>query len=163
MFKVLIASDRTNIRDHLKAVCKTHGFCICGEATDPEQALVLSELHIPNIVIFNFRCSVRIQTSIISQISQISRTVKVLICSSMGLTRTTRAYVRAGACGFISEESETDEVHSVLRGMAAGFTLIPMKALKQPKIKLAHRSNETFIALKRAVVAGKLSTLPTQT
>lgn len=160
MYKVLIASDRTGIRNHLKAVCKTHGFCICGEATNPEQALLLSELHIPDIVIFNFRCAVRVQTSIISQISQLGKTVRVLVCASMGLNRSTRAYVRAGASGFISEESESNEVQSVLRGMAAGFTLVPMKALKQPKIKIAHRSAETYSESNRAAVPSELFSPP---
>ena len=150
MYKILIAGDQATIRNRLKDVCKANGFTICGEATNPEQALILSELQIPNIVILNFRCAVKAQATVISQIAQLGKAVKVLICSSMALTRSTRAYIRAGACGFISEDSENAEVQSVLQGMIAGFTLVPIKALKQPRVKLAHRATKTYCPAKRA-------------
>ncbi|MGY4532646.1 DNA-binding NarL/FixJ family response regulator [Pseudomonas sp. TE3786] len=144
MYKILIASDRSASRDHLRSVCKARGFHICGEASRLEQALILSELHLPDIVIFNFRCAIPKQTFIVAQIAKLGTSVKVLIYSALGPSRATQAYIRAGASGFVAEQGTNDQLMSILQGMIAGFTMVPVKALKQSKIKLAHRSSRTY-------------------
>ncbi len=148
MFKILIAGDRIETRSHLKKVCTDVGLSVCGEAENLEQALIFSELHLPDIVIFNFRCAIRNQTLVISQVSQLGKSVKILIYSSQEPTRSTHAYVRAGASGFLVERSDTGELVSILHGMIAGFTMVPIKALKQPKVKLAHRPSSTYAEVK---------------
>jgi DNA-binding NarL/FixJ family response regulator len=125
-------------------VCKDFDFVICAEAISPEQALLYSELHLPDIVIFSFRCAVRHQTLVVSQIARLSKKVSVLVYSSLALTRATHAYIRAGASGFLGEESTSEELIAVLGGLMAGFSMIPIKALKQHKIKLAHRPSKSF-------------------
>ena len=148
MFKILIASDRIESRNRLKQVCKDYDLRVCGEAENLEQALIFSELYLPDIVIFNFRCAIRSQTLVISQVAQLGKSVKILIYSSQEPTRSTHAYVRAGASGFLVERSDTEELVSILRGMIAGFTMVPIKALKQPRVKLAHRPASTYVELK---------------
>ncbi|PTQ68510.1 response regulator [Pseudomonas sp. GV071] len=151
MCKILIASDRETSRDRLKSVCIARGYSICAETGQPEQALILSELHLPDIVIFNFRCALRTQILIVAQIAQIGRSVKVLVYSTLGPSRSTQAYIRAGASGFLSED-DNDKLTTVLQGMAAGFTMVPINALKQPRVKLAHRDSSTFIDRQRPLL-----------
>ncbi|GLK88970.1 response regulator [Pseudomonas turukhanskensis] len=144
MCKILIASDRLAIRSYLRNVCQEFDFIICADATSLEQALVLTEVHVPDIVIFNFRGAVRKQAVVVSKIARLGKKVSVLMYSSFALTRATQAYIRAGASGFLSEESTSEELIAVLRGLMAGFSLVPLNALKQHKIKLAHRPSKSF-------------------
>lgn len=141
MYKTLIASDRTVVRGHIRSVCDDYGLRICGEANSLEDALRLSQAYRPDIVIFDFHRRLRDQTLIISSICGLGP-IKVLIYSSSAPTRATKAYIRAGASGFIDKNNST-ELLTIIQGMIAGFTVVPFQALKQERVKLAHRPDSS--------------------
>jgi DNA-binding NarL/FixJ family response regulator len=145
MYKILIASDRSEIRTQVKTLCEHQGFTLCGEATNLEQALTFSELHIPNVVILSFSCSVRTQAGVVSKIAKLGQNVNILVYSSLGPSRATQAFLRAGASGFLSAQCSAEEFVAIIHGIIAGFTLVPMSVLKQPRIKLAHRPAATYL------------------
>ncbi len=145
MYKILIASDRSEVITHLRIICENHGFNICGEANNLEQSLTFSELHIPNIIIFSFHCSVRRQAGVVSKITSLGPSVNVLVYSSEGPNRATQAFIRAGVSGFLSAQRSDEELIAILHGMMAGFTVVPISVLRQPRVKLAHRPAATFL------------------
>ena len=118
-------------------------FNICGEASNFDDALILSELHLPNVILFNFKCALREQLALISTISQLGESVKILVFSTNPIRRSTWSYIRAGACALMQPNTNDDEFISVVRGSLAGYTMAPFNRLGEPKPRVARRKQSS--------------------
>ena len=139
MYKLLIASNQEPWRLHVKNLLRAYEFNICGVAQNLDETLLLSELHVPNIILFNFKCALREQLDLISNISQLGASVKILVFSPNRIRRSTWSYIRAGACALMQPDTNDDEFISVVRGSLAGYTLAPFNRLAEPNPRVARR------------------------
>mgnify|MGYP003921419935 CR=1 FL=1 len=139
MYKLLIASNQKPWRLHVKDLLLPYEFNVCGEAQNFDETLLLSELHLPNIILFNFKYALREQLALISSISQLGTSVKILVFSPNPIRRSTWSYIRAGACALLQPDTNDDEFISVVRGSLAGYTLAPFNRLSEPNPKVARR------------------------
>lgn len=141
MYKLLIASNQEPWRLHVKSLLLPYEFNICGVASNFDETLILSELHLPNIILFNFRCALREQLALISSISQLGASVKILVFSTNPIRRSTWSYIRAGACALMQPDTNDDAFISVVRGSLAGYTIAPFNRLGEPNPRVARRKH----------------------
>ena len=138
--KLLIASNQQLWRAHTRSLFVTHGFHLCGEAQDLEETLLLAELNLPDVILFNFRCRLRNQINLISDISELGRSVKILVFSPNPIRRSIWSYICAGACALAQPDINDDELISITRATLAGFTMTPINRLTELTPRIAHQN-----------------------
>lgn len=142
MYKLLIASNQQPWRDHARSLFVTRGFHLCGEAQNLDQTLLLAELNLPDVILFNFRCSLRNQLNLISTISELGSSVKVLVFSPNLIRRSIWSYICAGACALALPNINDDEFIKIVHATLAGFTMTPINRPTEVNPKMAHDKNK---------------------
>ena len=124
MIRVLLADDHRLLRDSLRRSLTDEGFEIVGEAADGEQAIDLaSELH-PDVVLLDVSMPNVGGVEAAGRIHQERPETRIVMLTMHADAEVVAEALRAGACGYLTKDSSTEEIADAIRLAASGETAV---------------------------------------
>ncbi|MEP0860509.1 MAG: response regulator transcription factor [Ignavibacterium sp.] len=119
--KVYLADDHLLIREGLKKILSSEkNFTIVGESGDPDEVLDFINDNEVDILILDLNMPGRSGLDILKHIKNIKPEVKVLILSMYSEDQFGERTIKAGASGYITKESASEELLNALHKIAKG-------------------------------------------
>jgi len=156
MIRILIADDQPLIRMGLRGMLEArNNFEVVGEATDGEQAHLLSRDLLPDVVLMDLRMP---RVDGIEAISRIRRDprlrlVRVVVLTTFEDQENVVAALTAGAVGFLSKSVGPSELADKISAVAAGgpglsddATLALLDNLKTPRSEVLQSGQHTELS-----------------
>lgn len=156
---VVIAEDHAVVRQGLKVLIGSDsGLVVAGEAEDGERAVELAQQIEPDVVVMDVVMPRMNGLEATRQISQRFPRSRVLVLSSYGDEDSVNQMMEAGALGYITKHSASDDLLEGIRQVSCG------KKYFSPKIaaRMKRRSRNAFINGRKKARSGDLSTRETQ-
>ncbi|WP_424212915.1 response regulator [Streptomyces sp. BI20] len=125
--RVLVVDDQVLLRGSFRILVENEpGLTAVGEAGDGAEAVELTRLHRPDVVLMDVRMPVMDGIEATRQICRSPRTagVRVLILTTFDLDEYVYAALRAGAAGFLLKDAPPAEVLAAIRVVAGGDSLL---------------------------------------
>lgn len=130
--RVLIADDQALIRAGLKMIIDVEPHIdVVGEAENGEQAVVLANELVPDVVLMDIRMPVLDGIAATGRIQEEIPSVKVLILTTFQLDEYVFAAIRAGASGFLLKDTPPADLVSAISIVAAGEALLAPSVTRQ--------------------------------
>ena len=121
MIKVLIADDHSIVRAGLKKILREEkDIEISGEASNHQSVLASLSKDIPDLVLLDISMPGRSGLDTLKDIKSLYPKLKVLILSMHPEDRYAVRTIKAGAAGYVSKESATEELVHAIRKVCAG-------------------------------------------
>lgn len=119
--KVYLADDHLLIREGLKKILSSEkNFMIVGESGDPDEVLDFINDNEVDILILDLNMPGRSGLDILKHVKNIKPEVKVLILSMYSEDQFGERTIKAGASGYITKESASEELLNALHKIAKG-------------------------------------------
>src|SRR5512140_3496876 len=119
--RILIADDHDVVRSGLKMLLRSHAsFSIVAEAADGEEAVRLTDKHLPDIAILDISMPKMDGIEATKQIKEQHPEVKVLILSVHENEEYAYQVLRAGASGYVLKNSGEKEIFDAIRSALSG-------------------------------------------
>jgi DNA-binding NarL/FixJ family response regulator len=129
--RLLIADDHTLFRDSLKSLLTAHGFEVVGEAADGQEALELTRLLQPDIVLMDLAMPGLDGLQATRLINAEMPAVKVVILTGSDEDATLFDAIKSGAQGYLLKSLPSEDFVSLLQGVGRGEpALAPLLAGK---------------------------------
>lgn len=140
MIKVLVADDQVLIRAGLAALLRAAKLDVVGEAADGEQAVRMTAVLRPEVVLMDIRMPVMSGIAAMERILAAAGGAppKVLILTTFDLDEYIYDALRLGASGFLLKDTPPERIVSAIHTVAAGDVLLAPDVAK--------RLIETFVA-----------------
>ena len=125
--RVGIADDQPMIRNGFRLqVQYAEDLELVGEASTGEQAVALAKAHRPDVLLMDIRMPVLDGLAATKRITRDPSLagVRVIVLTTFDLDEYVYGALRAGASGFLLEDSPPEDVHRAIRGVADGGALI---------------------------------------
>lgn len=121
MIKILIADDHSIVRAGLQRILADEcDIEILGEATNYHEVLSMLRTVSPDVVILDISMPGRNGLEILKEIKSIHKAVKVLIFSMHPEDRYAVRAIKSGAAGYVSKESDVEELVEAIRRVDKG-------------------------------------------
>lgn len=120
MIRILLADDHTLLREGLRRSLEEAGLTVVGEAADGEEAVRLAEEHRPEVVLMDISMPRLGGVEATRAIRSNHPEIEVVILTMHADESLVTDAVRAGAAGYLVKDCTTDEIVSVIRGVASG-------------------------------------------
>ncbi len=119
--KVFLADDHLLIREGLKKILAPEKhFTVIGESGDPDEVLDFINNNEIDILILDLNMPGRNGLDVLKQVKNIKPEVKVLILSMYSEEQFGERTIKAGASGYITKESASEELLNALHKIAKG-------------------------------------------
>lgn len=119
--RILISDDHQMFRTAISnLLCKEPGFLIVGEASDGGEAVRLSRILEPDVILMDIRLPVVDGIEATRRIMQDNEEAKVLALSSFEDQETVIEMVKAGAKGYLLKESPVEELILAIKAVSTG-------------------------------------------
>lgn len=123
--KVFIADDHLLIREGLKKILSGEKeFIVVGETGEPDEVLDFMNENEVDILILDLNMPGRSGLDVLKQVKKIKPETKVLILSMYPEDQFGERTIKAGASGYITKESASDELLDALKKIAKGGNYI---------------------------------------
>ncbi|MFD6884980.1 response regulator [Streptomyces sp. NPDC059957] len=125
--RVLVVDDQVLLRGSFRILVENEpGLTAVGEAGDGAEAVEMTRLHRPDVVLMDVRMPVMDGIEATRRICGSPETAgaRVLILTTFDLDEYVYAALRAGAAGFLLKDAPPAEVLSAIRVVAAGNSLL---------------------------------------
>ncbi|MCL6495723.1 MAG: response regulator transcription factor [Ignavibacterium sp.] len=123
--KVFIADDHLLIREGLKKILSGEKeFIVVGESGDPDEVLDFINENEVDILILDLNMPGRSGLDVLKHVKKIKPETKVLILSMYPEDQFGERTIKAGASGYITKESASDELLNALKKIAKGGNYI---------------------------------------
>ncbi len=123
--RVLVADDQAIVRQGLEVIL---GFepdlAVVGVATDGAEAVMLAVELRPDVVLMDLKMPRLNGVQATRQITQQLPAVKVLVLTTYDADEWVFDAIRAGACGYLLKDSESDAIVAAIRGAVDGEVYI---------------------------------------
>ncbi|QOJ27617.1 MAG: response regulator transcription factor [Ignavibacteriales bacterium] len=121
MIQVYIADDHQLIREGLKKVLKGEsGISVAGDTGNPDEILPFLDSHDTDVVVLDLNFPSRSGLEILKDIKSIHPEVAVLILSMHPEEHYAVRALKAGASGYLTKESDPEELLAAIRKAGAG-------------------------------------------
>lgn len=121
MIQVYIADDHQLIREGLKKVLKGEsGISVAGDNGNPDEILPFLDSHDTDVVVLDLNFPSRSGLEILKDIKSIHPEVAVLILSMHPEEHYAVRALKAGASGYLTKESDPEELLAAIRKAGAG-------------------------------------------
>jgi two-component system, response regulator PdtaR len=172
--RVLVAEDETIIRLDLRALLERHGFEVCGEARDGEEAVALARSERPDVAIMDVKMPKLDGIEAARQILD-ERPIPIVMLTAYGQDELVSRAVEAGVFGYLVKPFREqdllpaihtararhdelaalrDEAESLAEALAARKSIERAKGLLMQREGLSEQ--EAFVRLRKASqIAGK--------
>lgn len=122
---VFIADDHLLIREGLKKILSGEKeFTVVGESGDPDEVLDFINENEVDILILDLNMPGRSGLDVLKRVKKIKAETKVLILSMYPEDQFGERTIKAGASGYITKESASDELLNALKKIAKGGNYI---------------------------------------
>lgn len=119
--RILIADDQTLFRAGLKTLLSTQPeFEVVGEASNGEEALRLTTLHRPQVVMMDLRMPVLDGVSATRRIRECFPDTQVIILTTFDDDELAFEGLRAGAIGYLLKDTSYDKLFEAIRAAVRG-------------------------------------------
>ncbi len=163
MTRILIADDHTLVREGLKQILSaTPGLAVAGEAVDGDQALARVRSEEYDLALLDMSMPGLSGIDLIKRLKLERPKLKILVLSMHGEQQYAVRAFKAGASGYLTKDSASDQLVAAIQKIAAGGVYISPAAAEQlamgamgdaadlPHKSLSDREFEVF----RLLVAG---------
>lgn len=145
--KVYLADDHLLIREGLKKILASEkNFTVVGESGNPDEVLDFINENEVDILILDLNMPGRSGLDILRHVKNIKPEIKVLILSMYSEDQFGERTIKAGASGYITKESASEELLNALHKIANGGTFISStfaeKLLQKGKKKSDQKPHE---------------------
>ncbi len=121
MIKILIADDHTIVREGLKQIlADVPDIKVAGEASSGQETLKKVRSHPYDILLLDISLPGMSGLDVLKQIKCIKPKLPVLVLSMYPEEQYATRSLRAGAAGYLTKESASDELIAAIRRVAAG-------------------------------------------
>jgi DNA-binding NarL/FixJ family response regulator len=131
--RVLLADDQALLRQTFRIlIAATPGMEVVGEAADGSEAVQLTRVHHPDVVVMDIRMPGTdglAATEAICADSDLAGT-RILILTTFETDEYVARALRAGASGFLGKTASTDDLLAGIRTIAAGDSLLSPQATR---------------------------------
>ncbi|MNJ51206.1 response regulator transcription factor [Pseudomonas sp. B21-012] len=125
MHSVLIVDDHPVIRLAVRVLLEKHGMQVIGETDNGLDAIQLSRLHKPDVVILDIGIPRLDGLTVIARIKALEVPSKVLVLTSQTADAASRRCMQMGARGFINKEEDLNNLISAVKAVVAGYSFFP--------------------------------------
>ena len=164
MIRIVLADDHTIVREGLKQLLGAAGdLSVVGEAQDGHKVMELVRTQDFDVLLLDMSMPGRSGIELIKQVVSEKPRLRVLILSMHEEQQYAVRAIRAGAAGYLTKESASEQLVSVIRKVAAGGAFISPAVAEQlalgampqneglPHTSLSDREYQVF----QALAAGK--------
>jgi DNA-binding NarL/FixJ family response regulator len=132
MLKVFIADDHPIVREGLKLIiAKTSDMTVSGEACDGQQLLDKLRTEHPDVVLLDISMPGRSGLDVLKQIKTKWPKIRLLVLSHHPEDQYALRVLRAGASGYLTKESASEQLINAIRKVAAGGKYVSMALAEQ--------------------------------
>ncbi|GAB7044137.1 MULTISPECIES: response regulator transcription factor [Catenuloplanes] len=130
--RVLLADDDRLVRAAIETILRSAGDVeLIAQAGDGRQAIDLTLLHRPDVVLLDIRMPILDGLAALREIRRIAPAVHVVMLTTFGEDDYVAQALNAGAAGFLLKDSAADELANAVRAAAAGEAFLSPKVTRQ--------------------------------
>jgi len=122
--RVLLADDHRLLRESLRRSLAEEGFDVIGEATDGEEAVELAGQLVPDVVLLDVSMPNMGGVEAAGRIHADQPSIRIVMLTMHVDAEVVADALRAGACGYLTKDSSTDEIAGAIRLAASGETAV---------------------------------------
>ena len=124
MIRVLLADDHRLLRESLRRALTDEGFDVVGEAADGEEAVRLAGELAPDVALLDVTMPGLGGVEAAAQIHATGPAIRIVMLTMHADAAIVSDALRAGACGYLTKDSSTDEIADAIRLAASGETAV---------------------------------------
>ena len=160
--RILLADDHVLLRRGLATLlCSQRGFSVVGEASNGQEAVVLTDKLNPDLVIMDLSMPVMDGVEATRRILKVNPKTRILLLTTFGTSLDVARAVQAGAVGALVKDTGEDELIAAIRKIVAGDTVFSpeIKPLLQmpPPPELSDRQAEVLENLVRGLASDAIA------
>jgi two-component system, NarL family, response regulator DegU len=122
--RVLLADDHRLLRESLRRSLIDEGFDVVGEAADGEEATELAATLEPDVILLDVTMPIVGGVEAAGRIHAAQPAIRIVMLTMHADAEVVADALRAGACGYLTKDSSTDEIASAIRLAASGETAV---------------------------------------
>jgi DNA-binding NarL/FixJ family response regulator len=122
--RVLLADDHRLLRESLRRSLVEEGFDVVGEAADGEEAVDLAGQLLPDVVLLDVTMPNMGGVEAAGRIHGDHPAIRIVMLTMHADAEVVADALRAGACGYLTKDSSTDEIAGAIRLAASGETAV---------------------------------------
>jgi DNA-binding NarL/FixJ family response regulator len=145
MIKILVADDHTIVREGLKQIfVGTHDMAVTDEARNGQEVIKKVENNDYDIVILDISLPGRSGLDVLKQLKSVKPELPVLILSMYPEEQYAVRSLRAGASGYLTKESASQELISAIRKITQGRKYIKSSLAEKIAFELEADTNKSL-------------------
>ena len=135
MVTIVIVDDHPIVRKGLKSLFETaKDFSVVAEAKDSFEAVTMAQLFNPNIVVLDLILGNLNGIEVARELSSILPRTGIVIYSMLASDHHVMESFKAGARGYVSKDSSSEELIRAIREVAAGKRYLSTNLSEQPSL-----------------------------
>jgi DNA-binding NarL/FixJ family response regulator len=138
--RIVLADDQALLRKGFRMILEAeHDMEIVGEAPNGQDAVRLTELYAPDVVLMDVRMPVLDGIEATRAITETGETTRVLILTTFDLDEYAFGALRAGASGFLLKDVPPPELIAAIRTVARGDAVVSPRITRRLLEEYAHQ------------------------
>lgn len=122
--RVLLVDDHRLLRESLRRSLLDEGFEVVGEGSDGEEAVELATTLQPDVVLLDVTMPNLGGVEAAGQIHDADPRIRIVMLTMHADAEVVADALRAGACGYLTKDSSTEEIAEAIRLAASGETAV---------------------------------------
>ncbi len=118
--RILIVDDHPLTREALSSLLGSHGFDVCGSASDGAQAIVEAARLRPDVVLLDLSMPGLDGLSALPRLREAAPDTEVVVLTASGTEENLLAAIRAGAAGYLLKTEPPERIAAFLDGVVNG-------------------------------------------
>jgi two-component system, NarL family, invasion response regulator UvrY len=132
MLKIVVADDHPIVREGLKQIiAKTPDMKVSGEAADGQELLSKIRLNPPDVILLDISMPGRSGLDVLKQIKATWPKIRLLVLSQHPEDQYALRVLRAGASGYLTKESASEQLITAIRKVAGGGKYVSASLAEQ--------------------------------
>jgi DNA-binding NarL/FixJ family response regulator len=139
MIRTLLADDQPLMLSALRSILEAHGIEVVGEAANGDDAVVLAQRLLPDVVLMDIRMPGRDGIDATAELTATAPGVRVLVLTTFDDDEYLYGALRAGAAGFMVKNSTPEALAAAVRSIAGGDAVLDPTVTQRVFARLAER------------------------
>lgn len=146
MLKILIVDDHALVRMGIRRLLENlPDLTVVAEAENGEQALHLVKMHNPHVVLLDLKMPGVDGLEVVRRVRKTHPQVKIIAITAMSITLIPAQIIQLGAMGYLTKESNIEEIITAIRTVAKGEKFLSAKVAQEIAINsLDHSQKSPF-------------------
>ncbi len=143
LIRVAIVDDHGIVRQGLRALLNRPGIEVVGEAESGNEAIRLAERVFPDVMLLDIRMKDGDGLQSLPHIKEVSPCTSVIILTTYANPAYLIRAINGGASGYLSKETDPDQIVRVVRAASSGDSLIDRSLLQAALSQAFDTANST--------------------